>query len=207
VPRRRRLADRARHRRALIVAVAVGALVYTIVVAPVNLCIRALGGSPSLLSPLHFEDKLRALGSFAIHWPKDLLFDHDDPKTLITAAAKRHRVPVQLALAVAYAESGLAPHRVSHAGAMGLMQLMPDTANDLRVADPFDSEQNIDGGVRYLADLWRRYRGDRVRVVAAYNAGPGAVPRFGALDLPGETRAYVRRVLGRRALSNAARPR
>src|SRR5262245_51585470 len=170
--------------------IGIACAVYAIIFAPVNLCIKALGGSPALLSPFHYSDKLRALANFGLHIPKDIIFDHEPPDVLIERAAKRYRVPKDLALAIAHAESRLVPHRVSHAGAMGIMQLMPDTASDLDVSDPFDSEQNIDGGVRYLGELWKRYRGDCARVIAAYNAGPGAVPRDGNLDLPGETTVY-----------------
>jgi soluble lytic murein transglycosylase-like protein len=79
---------------------------------------------------------------------------------------------------------------------MGLMQLMPGTAAMLGVDDAFDPAQNAEAGTRYLAQLLRRYRGDRVRVLAAYNAGPGRVPLHGAIELPAETRSYVRHVLG-----------
>jgi hypothetical protein len=184
-----------RHKRWLAIASAIVAAAYVAIVAPVNLCVIALGGSPHLLSPYYYRAKVHALGRFAIHCPKDVFGDHGDPKKLIVAAAKRHRVPPDLALRVAEAESTMEPHQVSHAGAMGMMQLMPATAKQYGVSDPFDSEQSIDAGVRYLSWLWKRYRGDRMRVVAAYNAGPAAVPRTGPLDLPGETKAYLRRVL------------
>jgi len=102
-----------------------------------------------------------------------------------------------LALSVAEVESGFAPHRISSAGAMGVMQLMPATARELGVGDPFDPRQGVDGGVRYLAFLRRRYGGDTRRVAAAYNAGPGRIARRGPLALPDETRAYVAQVVGR----------
>ncbi len=177
-------------------AAIVAFVIYSLFVAPVNLAVRWLGGYPFLLSPFHYGDKLRAIGSFALHWPRDIIFDHGDAKEVIERAAKRHRVPPALAIAVAHTESRMTPHRVSHAGAMGIMQLMPDTASQLRVSDPFDTEENIDGGVRYLGELWRRYRGDCARVVAAYNAGPGSVPRTGSFEVPAETSVYVRKVLG-----------
>ena len=78
---------------------------------------------------------------------------------------------------------------------MGIMQLMPFTARDMGVKDPFDSRENIRGGVKYLGLLWRRYRGDKRRVAAAYNAGMGRIPRRGKLNLPGETRHYVKKVI------------
>ena len=78
---------------------------------------------------------------------------------------------------------------------MGVMQLMPDTAKDLDIRDPFDAGENADGGVRYLAKLWKRYRGNMRRVAAAYNAGPGSVPRVGTYRVPRETRRYVDKVI------------
>lgn len=114
---------------------------------------------------------------------------------LLRQAARQHHLPAAFVLAVGRAESALSPHRISRAGAMGLMQLMPQTAAELGVRDPFDVRQSIAGGVAYLAQLWRRYGGDRRRVAAAYNAGPGAVARRGELLLPAETMAYVRQVM------------
>ena len=79
---------------------------------------------------------------------------------------------------------------------MGLMQLMPGTADMYSVGDPFSSKDSVDGGTAMLSDLWKRYRGDRKRVAAAYNAGPGRVPRRGPLkNLPRETLNYIKKVL------------
>jgi soluble lytic murein transglycosylase-like protein len=80
---------------------------------------------------------------------------------------------------------------------MGLMQLMPNTAQELGVLDPFDVRENADAGVRYLKQLMTTYRGDLRRAVAAYNAGAGRVPLRGPLLLPAETRTYVSRVVAR----------
>ncbi len=184
-------------RAAALAAIALG-IVYTIIVAPVNLAVRGLGGRPALLSPFHYGDKVHALCAFAFHEVRHLFVDHADPRALIVKSARKHGVPEDLALAIGFAESSYLPHRVSDCGAMGIMQLMPDTAGELGVFDPYDSEQNIDGGVRYLARLWRRYHGDRRRVAAAYHAGPGLVPRRGPLELPSDTQRYVRAVLRRR---------
>lgn len=173
-----------------------GLLAVTAPLASINLAVAALGGAPNPLSLRYLEEKTAALGMFGSH-----LGDHlgetscdADPTRQIMRAATRHGVPVELALAVGRAESGHRPHRVSAAGAMGLMQLMPATARDLRVSDPFDQAESIDGGVRYLAWLLERYDGDRARAVAAYNAGPGVVPKRGPMRLPAETRAYVAEV-------------
>jgi soluble lytic murein transglycosylase-like protein len=114
----------------------------------------------------------------------------------VRAAASKYALPEQLLLAVMAVESNYDPRAVSEKGAMGLMQLMPGTARDMLVSDPFDPVQNIEGGARYLRLLANQYGGDPLRTLAAYNAGPEAVRRAGGdvPDIP-ETRAYVRRVV------------
>ena len=113
---------------------------------------------------------------------------------LIDAAAARTGVPADLIAAVARQESGFDPRAVSPAGAQGLMQLMPGTARGLGVADPFDPAQAIDGGARLLRSLLDRF-GRTDLALAAYNAGPGAVTRYGGIPPYPETQRYVRSVL------------
>ncbi len=113
---------------------------------------------------------------------------------LLDRAARRHGVDRALVHAVARAESNFDPWAVSSAGALGVMQLMPGTAAELGVADPFRVEQNIEGGVNYLSRMLERFSGDVRRAVAAYNAGPGAVERHGDVPPFAETRAYVDQV-------------
>ncbi len=117
---------------------------------------------------------------------------------LIQSAAQRHGVDPNLVRAVITAESDFDPHTVSQAGAMGLMQLMPETAADLGVEDPFDPAQNIEAGTRYLAMMLERFGGDEAKALAAYNWGPSNVERGGRL--PAETRTYLKRVARYRAL-------
>lgn len=114
----------------------------------------------------------------------------------VRVAAARYDLPEALIKAVMAAESAFNPRAVSAKGAQGLMQLMPHTARELRVDDVFDPAQNIDGGARYLRQLWTQYDGDLYRTLAAYNAGPEAVRRAGG-QVPryAETQDYVRRVL------------
>jgi len=112
---------------------------------------------------------------------------------LIEAAALRHQVDPRLVHAVITVESRFQARARSRKGAMGLMQLMPATARELQVRNPFDPATNIDAGVRHLRQLLDRF--DVQQAVAAYNAGAGAVRRFGGVPPFRETQAYVRQVL------------
>jgi soluble lytic murein transglycosylase-like protein len=98
--------------------------------------------------------------------------------------------------AVIRQESGYDPYAVSHKGAKGLMQLMPATAKRFGVKDVFDPAENVQGGVKYLRQLLDRYDGDRRLALAAYNAGEGAVDRFGGVPPYRETQDYVDRIVG-----------
>ncbi|NNE54257.1 MAG: lytic transglycosylase domain-containing protein [Sulfitobacter sp.] len=110
------------------------------------------------------------------------------------AAAQRHGVPVDLFLRLVQQESGWNPRAISHKGAMGLAQLMPGTAAKLRV-DPEDPKQNLEGGARYLKQQYRTFGTWRL-ALAAYNAGPGAVKKYGGVPPYKETRNYVKVIAG-----------
>jgi soluble lytic murein transglycosylase-like protein len=110
-------------------------------------------------------------------------------------AARRHGIPEDLFLRLVQQESSWNPRAVSHKGAIGLAQLMPDTARLLGV-DPEDPQQNLDGGARYLSEQFRAF-GDWRLALAAYNAGPGAVKEHGGVPPFRETQDYVRAILGR----------
>jgi soluble lytic murein transglycosylase-like protein len=121
---------------------------------------------------------------------------------VIHEAAARHQVDERLVTAVAAQESGFNPAAVSPKGARGVMQLMPGTARALGV-DAADPARNIDGGADYLSRMLRLFNGDKTLALAAYNAGPEAVARYGGVPPYAETSGYVRSVLGR---MNAAAP-
>ncbi|MBZ0273493.1 lytic transglycosylase domain-containing protein [bacterium] len=115
---------------------------------------------------------------------------------IVRQAAERFRLPEKLIHAVVKAESAYNPRAKSPAGAMGLMQLMPGTANALGVRDPWDPRANVMGGSLYLRQMIDRYGGDVRRALAAYNWGPGNVDKHGLTRLPDETRGYLARIGG-----------
>jgi soluble lytic murein transglycosylase-like protein len=119
----------------------------------------------------------------------------DSLDSLVLEHAQRHALRPELVRAVIQVESGFNPRARSPKGAMGLMQLMPATARELGVTNPYDPAQNIRGGTAYLRQLLDRYDGDERLALAAYNAGASAVDRYGRNVPPyHETRDYVRRI-------------
>jgi len=121
-------------------------------------------------------------------------FTAERVNTAIESAAARHNVDPNLVRAVIKVESNFNPRAVSRKGAMGLMQLMPQTARSLRVAHPFDPTENVDAGVRHLKQLIDNFGGDLKLSLAAYNAGAGAVQRHNGVPPYAETQAYVRQI-------------
>lgn len=159
----------------------------------------AAGGDESLSPPQSFSSQLQEMtdGLPSSISATDLTSQSGrdaswlDP--IIARASQKYGVEVGLIKAVIKAESGFDPQAVSHAGARGLMQLMPATARSLGVSDSFDPEQNVMGGTRFLKDMLKRYDGNVDSALAAYNWGPGNVDKRPD-SLPRETREYLARV-------------
>ncbi|WP_404802759.1 lytic transglycosylase domain-containing protein [Marinobacter confluentis] len=129
----------------------------------------------------------------SVDWSKTPLFLEPYERE-IAVAAREFGVDPALVRAVIHAESAFNETAVSPAGAQGLMQLMPGTARELGVNNALSANENIRGGVHYLAKMLQRFKGDITLATAAYNAGPGAVGRHGGVPPYAETKAYVNRV-------------
>jgi soluble lytic murein transglycosylase-like protein len=131
----------------------------------------------------------------------------DSIRAAIASAAARHQIDPDFVASVVKAESGFNPRAVSSKGAQGLMQLMPQTAASLGVGDVLNPANNVEGGTTYLRQLLDQYKGDAVKALAAYNAGPQRVTHFGGIPPYRETRAYITRVINdynRKKLEQAA---
>lgn len=114
---------------------------------------------------------------------------------IVSRVAQKYQVDEKLVNAVIRQESGFNPKATSHCGAMGLMQLMPNTAKELGVKDAYNPLQNIEGGVKYLSNLLKRYNGNTVLALAAYNAGPSNVDKYSGVPPFSETQNYVKNIL------------
>lgn len=125
--------------------------------------------------------------------------------SIVQQAAMRHDVDPNLVRAIIKVESNFNPHAVSRKGAIGLMQLMPRTAESLNVTNPYDPAQNVDAGVRHFKQLLDSYHGNVELSLAAYNAGSGAVHRSRGVPKYPETRNYVKKITGLYASNNSTR--
>jgi len=155
--------------------------------------LEALGPSGDTLSPCISIDEAGGfdLDRYVTELPRHKRWIAD----LIRKLAPYYSVDLRLALAVASVESNFDVSARSPKNAQGVMQLIPETATRFNVRNPFNAEQNIRGGLAYLRWLGAYYEGDLVRVIAAYNAGEGAVDKYGGIPPYDETQAYVMRVL------------
>ena len=120
-----------------------------------------------------------------------------DIDNLVSKYAEKNGLDEDFVKAVINQESGFNPNATSKCGAMGLMQLMPSTAQGLGVTDAYDAEQNIDGGTKYLKGLLDRFDNNKSLALAAYNAGPNAVKKYGGIPPYSETQNYVKSVLSK----------
>lgn len=145
-----------------------------------------------------------AVVAIAVLFWKLYISAHQSPKVvtiprniapIIQEASTTYKVPKSLVEAVVAQESAMNPNAVSRAGAMGLMQLMPNTAHSLGVTNPFNPTENVMGGTKYLSQLLHRYHGDEKLALAAYNAGPTVVDKYKGIPPYSETEHYVLSVL------------
>jgi len=127
--------------------------------------------------------------------PRRNIRDSDDYNDIIYSTSDKYNIEPSLIKAVITAESNWQPTAVSTKGAIGLMQLMPSTATDMLVNNPYNPEENIEGGTKYLRYLLDIFNGDLTLALAAYNAGPQTVRKFGDVPPIPETQQYVKRVL------------
>lgn len=132
---------------------------------------------------------IKSISSSNIKSPKEL-------EAFINASSKKYNISPKIIKAVIKAESSFNANSLSGSGAIGLMQLMPATANSLGVKNPYDPAQNIDGGVKYLNYQLKRFDGNLEFALAAYNAGPGAVIKYGGIPPYKETQNYVKKIMG-----------
>ena len=114
---------------------------------------------------------------------------------IVATLSQKHKVPPTLVHSIIKAESNYDPWAISPKGALGLMQLMPETAIQYKVNNVFDPKQNIEGGIKYLVDLIKLYDGSTEHVLAAYNAGQEAIKRYGGIPPYKETKNYIRKVM------------
>jgi len=142
---------------------------------------------PEITSISSFSTKTNALPDF---------------NDIIKSQAAKNGIDENLLKAVIKTESGFNPNARSGAGAMGLMQLMPQTAESLGVSDPYNPYQNVEGGTKYLKKLLSKYDGNKEMALAAYNAGPGTVDKYGGIPPYKETQNYVKKVLAQEAKLN-----
>lgn len=193
------------------IAVALASLIIGLVAAPASAQIYAWRDASGHMvlsdrprtdgGPVQTFRVERAASGVRVTRPPDRRSAEFDP--IIATHSADHGVDPDLVRAVIQVESAFNPRAVSPKGAMGLMQLMPGTAEELGVVDPYDPAENIRGGVAYLNTLLDRYGRNEELALAAYNAGPGAVDRYGVSVPPfRETREYVKKVAGRSQLSS-----
>ncbi len=159
-----------------------------------SLCITDVPSS-SKYKPYKFERSINYIRNALVGYKKDKR-SIQEVRAIVDKLCEKYGVEKNLVMAVIDVESGFNAAAVSTAGAQGLMQIMPGTGKDLALADPFDPSENIDAGIRYLRYLLDTFP-DRQLAVAAYNAGPNAVKKYGGIPPYAETQSYVQKVWAR----------
>lgn len=148
--------------------------------------------------------KGKAYSVMGRHYVQSSKLFHDRYHEIIVSEAGKHSLDIALIKAVIHAESAFDPRAVSPKGALGLMQIMPQTARIYAVRQPFDPQENIRGGSTHLAKLIRKYKDNTALALAAYNAGEEAVRQHGGIPPYRETQEYVKRVINLRSRYSAA---
>jgi soluble lytic murein transglycosylase-like protein len=168
--------------------------IYYMVKEDGTLCITDIPTSRKY-KPYKFERSINYIRNAVVAFKRDHR-SVEEVNAIVSGLCSKYGVDKKLVMAVIDVESGFNAAAVSTAGAQGLMQIMPATGRDLDLADPFDPSENIDAGIRYLRYLLDTFP-DRRLAVAAYNAGPNAVKKYGGIPPYAETQSYVEKVWAR----------
>ena len=168
--------------------------IYYMVKEDGSLCITDIPTSRKY-KPYKFQKSINYIRNALVAFKRDHR-SVEEVNAIVSGLCQKYDVDKKLVMAVIDVESGFNAAAVSSAGAQGLMQIMPETGRDLDLADPFDPSENIDAGIRYLRYLLDTFP-DRRLAVAAYNAGPNAVKKYGGIPPYAETQSYVEKVWAR----------